>query len=221
MASLIKGMKNWFRQKKDDAANTLADPVRDGKFAIEDSKKQIAEFRHKVAGLLASNKGTEKRRNEAKEGVKKWTSIAKKAAEAGNKNHVGEAILKKQDIEKEVSTLNKQVKQNETVITTLRKQIDIAQNKIATAASNHSRLTAQLEGARVRKELAKASADFGDGNSPLSALDDLEKVVNTEECEAEALEDISGVNDTSLEDEYNSNSVSVDDEVEKLMASVK
>ena len=39
MASLIKAIKNMIRGKKDSVAQSLADPVNDGKFAIEDSER--------------------------------------------------------------------------------------------------------------------------------------------------------------------------------------
>ncbi len=43
MASLFKAIGNMFREKRDNAAKALADPVRDGKFAIEDSSVKCDE----------------------------------------------------------------------------------------------------------------------------------------------------------------------------------
>ena len=56
MASLLRSVSNWIRGKRDDAANKLKDPIRDGKFAIEDTEKQIAGFTQRVAALVAQNK---------------------------------------------------------------------------------------------------------------------------------------------------------------------
>ena len=49
MASLWKAFKNSWREKKDAAAEAMADPIRDGKYAIEDSKKKIAEIKTNIA----------------------------------------------------------------------------------------------------------------------------------------------------------------------------
>ena len=49
MASFIKAFSNMLRGVKDEVADKMADPVRDGKLAIEDSEKQIAKFTEQVA----------------------------------------------------------------------------------------------------------------------------------------------------------------------------
>ena len=97
---------------------------------------------------------------------------------------------------------------------------------MAGAESNLVRLNARLEGAKVRQELAKASSSFAGGDSPLAALDNLEKEVNTVETEAEAWEELSvdatEQSQQSLESKYGSaGSTAVDDEVARLMESAK
>lgn len=221
MASLLKNLSNWFRAKKDDAADKLADPVRDGKYAIEDSKTKIADFRTKIAKLVASTKQLEREKIATEADKKKWDGIAKKAAEAGNAEHVTEAVTKREAAKEAVTTKKTQIAKNKEIETQLRKQLQGAQNKIATAESNHSRLSAQLEGAKVRKELAAASSEFADGSSPLSALDNLQSAVDLAECDAEATEELAGVGTSSLDEVYSSTNSNVEDEVAKLMAAAQ
>lgn len=73
----------------------------------------------------------------------------------------------------------------------------------------------------MRSELAKATSDFNTGSSPLAALDNLEKAVESEEASAEAWEELVQVDEPGklLEEKYGSGSVSVDMELQKLMGS--
>jgi len=83
-----------------------------------------------------------------------------------------------------------------------------------------------MEGAKVRQELAKASSSFDSGASPLAALDNLEREVETLETEAEAWEELStdpaAEAQKSLEDKYgDAGTAEVNDEVAKLMAAAQ
>jgi phage shock protein A len=219
MASLFKAVRNFFREKKDDAAEALSDPVRDAKYDIQDSKKQIEEFERKVAQLMATNNQIKRKQSNAKEEVKKWTGLAQKAAEAGSESDVTTAITKKQAAANEATAYGKEIKANEKIIASLRSQLTRARAKIAKAESGQAQLAARLEGAKVRKELSNASSGFGDG--PLAALDDLEKAVDAAECEADAYDDLHDDAGEDLEEKYGSGDTNVDDEVAKLMASAK
>ena len=81
--SLFKAIRNIFISKKNEVADMLSDPIRDGKIAIEDSKKQIADFTKQIASIMAETKLLEKKRNDAQQNVDKWQSLAQKAASGG------------------------------------------------------------------------------------------------------------------------------------------
>ncbi len=223
MASIFKSISNWFRGKKDQAAEALSDPIRDGKFAIEDSEKRVRQFQSKVAKFIAVNKQLEREIDTQQREVDKWMTIAKKAAAAGDEADVTQAIEAKQRAEQVLQEKQKQYQRNEQIIEQLRKQVQTAIAKVAKAKSNYSQLVARHEGAQVRKELADAANDFG-SEGPLAELDDLQKAVDQEETEAEALEEMATVSagPTSLEEKYNTaSSSSVKDEVAILMAQAK
>jgi len=217
MASLVKAVGNWFRAKKDDAANKLADPVRDGKFAIEDSEKKIAVFTTQIAKLIAETKKLVKQKNAAEQEITKWLSIAKKAAAAGNENDARSALENKANAEAQVKSFNIEAAKNEQITKNLRNQLEKARKKVAKAKGDFVRLSARSEGAKVRKELAKATSNFNSGDSPLAALDDLSKSVDTDEAEAEAWEDLTGNPDDDLADKYDGASSEVEDELATLM----
>lgn len=225
MASLFKAISNVLRGAKDDLADKIADPVRDGKLAIADSEKQIGEFTTKIAKLVAENKRLIKQCDEAKEEVEKFSRIAQKAAKAGNEADVRSSLEMKTRSEERVTNLTAEIAKSEQLTNMLRDQLSKARAKVAQAKSNMTSLSARVEGAKIRTELAKASSEFNTGSSPLAALDDLEKSVQTQESEAEAWEEMVGAEQSGsaadLSSKYDVSSPDIDDEVAKLMAANK
>jgi phage shock protein A len=218
---LLKSLSRWFRGQKDQAARALADPIRDGKFAIEDSERKVREFQSKVARFMAVNKQVHREIESQRQQVEKWTNIARKAAAAGNEADVVQAVEAKQRAEQVLGEKQKQFDQNEVIVNQLRKQMQMALSKVAKAKANYAQLVARHEGAQVRKELAQAASNFGSGEGPLAELNDLQKAVDTEETEAEAYEELASTSTgpLSLEDKYGgSSSATVDAEVAALMA---
>ncbi len=221
MASLFKSISNWFRSKKDKAAKSLSDPIRDGKYAIEDSEQKIREFQTKVAKFMAVNKQLEREIDAQRREIDKWLNIARKAAAAGNQSDVAQAVEAKQRAEGVLEEKQKQFDKNEAILANLRRQVQIAIAKVAKARSNHAQLVARHQGAQVRKELAQAATEFGGGAGPLSELDDLQKAVDAEEAEAEAFEEMATTTagSSALEEKYSAGSTAtVNDEVARLMA---
>ena len=220
MASFWKALKNWFRGKKDKAAEAISDPIRDGKYAIEDSEDRIKMFQTKVAKFMAVQKQLEREISTREKEVEKFANIAVKAAKAGNREDVAQAVEAKQRAQAVLQEKQGQYAKNEEILKELRNQVQSAVAKIAKAKSNHAQLVARHEGAQVRKELAQAATQFG-GDGPLAELDDLQKAVDTEEAEAEAFEEmaVTAAGSSSLEEKYTAgNSSEVDDEVSRLMA---
>jgi len=203
-----------------ELAKKMSDPVRDSKIAIQDSEKLIGEFTARIAKLVAQNRSLQRERKEAEAEVAKFQGFAEKAASTGNVDDARQALERKMEAQKRLDFLSSEISRNEQLIGTLRDQLAKARAKVSSAKRNIVSLEARFEGAKVRKELAQASSEFNTGDSPLSALDDLEKAVNTEEVEAEAWEELTldEKSDQSLEEKYGSgSSVDVDAELAKLM----
>ena len=192
MASITRAIGNWFRSKRDSAANALGDPARDSKFAIEDSKAKVAEFTVKLAKLAAETHRLQRERDNTATEIAKWQRIAEKAVGESQVDDARAALKNKADATKRESTLADEITRNEEVTAKMRDQLNSARAKIAQAESNRVRLVARLEGAKVRQELAKARTEFNSDASPLAALDDLQRTVDGVESEAEAWEDIAG-----------------------------
>ncbi len=220
MSKLLKSIGSWLRGKDNELSKNLSDPVRAGKFAIEDSKKQVKEFTTKISQLIAANKRVQKEIESAMADVIKYQGFAEKAAQSGNEPDCREAIRLKSEAQQQVEFLTQETMKNQQIIDTLRTNLNSARAKISSAERNMISLSARKEGAKVRKELSMASSTFNINDGPLSKLNDLEKAVIEEETEAEAWDELSAETDAgvSLEEKYGTGvSPAVDDEVAKLM----
>ena len=216
--NIFSAINNWFRTKNMEAAQAMSDPVGEGKLAIADSQKQIAEFTSKIASLIAQTKLFERQLNDSRGDVTKYTNVAAAALRAGNEKDARDAISLKQKAEQQASTVQAQLDANNTLVTKLRDQLNTARLKVANARSNITQLEARSSAAKIRTDLAKASTQFSNQGG-LAALDNLEHAVNKQETEAEAYEELAvdaGPAGQSLVDKYSIGEGSVEDELARM-----
>lgn len=222
MAGFWKSLKNMARAKKDEAAEAMADPIRDGKYAIEDSKKKLADIQMNIAKYSASIKKNQRQLDEELAGVKKWSNLAKKAAEAGNEENVRKCITEKTQAQGRADNLKKMIKTDENYLNQMKSQWQKNNAKVGQAESNHAQLAVRKQMAEARKEFAKGAQGLNSDNC-FAELDKLADSVEADECEAEALEEMAPSDDLAdMEAEYGaSGEGAVDDEVAKMMAAAK
>ncbi len=219
MGSLWKSVKNTFRQKKDEAAKKLEDPIRDGKYAIEDSKKKLGEIQSTIAKYSASIKKNQRQLDTELADIKKWGNMAKKAAGAKNEENVRKCITEKAQAQSRADNLKKNIKNDEAYLAKMKSDWQKHNNKVSQAESNHSQLAVRKQMAEARKELAKGAQGLNSDNC-FAELDKLNDSVEADECEAEALEEMAPTDSLAdMEAEYGaSGDGAVDDEVAKMMA---
>ena len=222
MGRLWKSLQNTWRKKKEDAAEALSDPVRDGKFAIEDSKKKLAEINGTIAKYSASIKKNERQLATETADIKKWGSLAKKAAEAGNEENVRKCITEKAQAQSRADNLKKQIKSDLAYKNKMKSDWQKKNNEVSQAESNHAQLAVRKQMAEARKEFAKGTQGL-DSDSCFAEMQKLNDIVESDECEAEALEEMAPTDTLAdMEAEYGSTGDSaVDDEVAKMMAAAK
>ena len=168
----------------------------------------------------------ERERADALAEAQKFQTFAERAAADENEDDVRTALEHRAEAEQRLGTLESEIDNTGQLIAQLRAQLNRSRAKVAGAESNLVRMSARMEGAKVRQELAKASSSFDTGDSPLAALDNLEREVETLETEAEAWEELAldpaAEGQKSLEDKYgDTGTVEVNDEVAKLMAAAQ
>jgi phage shock protein A len=219
MGKFWKAIKNTVRKHKDDAAEKLADPVRDGKYAIEDAKKKLAEINSTMAKYSASIKKNERKLDTELADIKKYGNLAKKAAAAGNEENVLKCITEKTQAQARADNLKKQIKTDLVYKNKMKNDWQKKNNEVSAAESNHAQLAVRKKMAEARKEFSKGTQGL-DSDSCFAEMNKLNDLVEADECEAEALEEMAP-SDTlaDMEAEYGAaGDGAVADEVAKMMA---
>jgi len=214
---LPRALWNKVRTADARAAKAIINPVEDAELAISDSQKLINNFREKTRDAIQSNRRLERRLAGARAEVTKYDHIAELAMRQGNDNDAREALRKKLNAQRQVDTLAAEIDQNNAVIERERGELKRVDNRIDDARVDKAILAVRFEGAKVRVGLAESRAGLN-GSSPLANLDNLREAVESEECKAEATEEIAGSSE-SLEEKYQPVG-DVDAEFAKLKAKI-
>lgn len=220
LKNLFKSIGNWWNTTTDKAADALKDPLEDHKLNIKAGEAKLETFRTRIAQLMASTAGLNRKLGQEQAESTKFDNIAKAAAEKGNADDVREAVTLKQKADGEIAELNSQIALNNTQVERLRALLNDGQGKLEKAKTDIVALAARLDGAHIREDMAKAESEFlGDGG--LSSLADLRKMVEHQEDVADAQTTLSATPESTsekrLEDAYVTPQT-LDAEVEKYMA---
>ncbi len=199
-----KAIRNSFRERKENAAKAMSDPVRDEKFDIADKKKQISEFTSSLALLCAETKKIEQDIAEASGQKTKFDKYAKSAAakvKAGDTAKDWTALLNQAAGQVSrfggiVETKREQLDRQKTTEAALRKQLDSARNQIAMREQNLASNAARLKSASITKQLHSAAAGLMDDSG---GPDPLDEQVRQAEAESAAVTDLASTPDSELE----------------------
>jgi len=217
--SLFKNLQNRFRKVADEVAESVKDDEANATYAIEDAEKKIAEIKGKLAKVVSDRITSRKKVDSKQKEVEKWLSVAKSAKASGNIEDARQALEQKNKISRELQALEAGLLEIETGEKNMRDILNKYETKVARAKSNKTVLSARANTAKMRKELAASAAGI-DGDSVLSALDELEDDVNEDEAMASAYEEMASTSNATenLADKYADSVVdsNIDDELEKL-----
>lgn len=181
-------IKNFFRASRDEAAKKIADPIRDGKYAIKDSEDELNKKRSSLAHYVAENKSLLRKMEAQKANVDKYTRLIELAKSRGNDKDVDELTRSLLSAKSLAVTLKKEYDKNEELIKVFKAQLDAAQQKIDNAENSFNQLSIRLKSVELREELS--SSDFTDVVTPFTMLEDLAKTVEQKENLAAAKEEL-------------------------------
>lgn len=210
----------WRRSREADHKAAQAIDVADSEAnrqALEDARKEIAQFENNIVKLVGSRKLKEKRIPVLQAEIQKFDGFARKAGASNDQEGLRQAVTKLQSFKTELVTLQSEITKDATEEAKYRKQLDTARDLIARSQQKTQMLQVKEDSARIRKSMAQAT--IGSGNSALSRLGEWEKKVNQAEAEAEASEEIAADSASSVEASLEEKYGSGDADIEALMAS--
>lgn len=221
LSKFIKAIINRFRSLLGKAADTMNDPVANADLAIHDSINYINDFRNKIATAMAEIKNLEKKATEAQQKAENYKVVAQKAASDGKEDVARQALTKSLSFSKEAAALNSEKKNLDSIVVTLRAQLEQAEKQIEKAKSSKTILETRQIGNEVREGLANLQNEYGDKSNPLARLNELEEHVNKEAGRLDALEELSGSNDGLAQYEASLGDAEVEAQLAELMSKSK
>jgi phage shock protein A len=153
--------------------------------AIQAKATKINSFEKKIADLVARQRELEENVAAANHETNKWTHICEVAVETGTESNVYEAASKKLEAQQKLDRLTEESRKIKKIIEGLKEQLRFANDKIDYATATHANLTARMESAKIREDLA------GGDTGPITEMDKLEEETYAAEGRAEAVEEIS------------------------------
>jgi len=197
---LLKAIGGWFKRKDREAAKALADPVSDSEIAIEEAQKQIGVITQAIAKYMAERRKIEAAIPGYKENIKKYNAAAEKAVDAGKDDLAEKALETVEQNENLLADAEKRMKIMDTDIAKMRNKLEKHKKLVRDAGINQKKLVAQHEMNQARGKLQKASAAFDKKSDSFGALSQLEDMVQTQEAEMDAMDELTTDASEELDD---------------------
>jgi phage shock protein A len=191
---LFKRMSDIISANLNDMAEQYEDPEKMLKQAVYEMESSIDEARRNVARSMASEKVVAKELAENQRHATQWQSRAEAAVGAGDDQLARKALSRKQEYEKIVAALADQHVAAVEASTTLRRQLDGMQAKLAEAKRRLGTLSARQKAANVRAKMALGTIDPQLNEDAFAKFDRMREKVEMAEAEAEALRELAGDN---------------------------
>jgi phage shock protein A len=189
---LFKRVSDIISANLNDMVEKYEDPEKMLKQAIVEMESSIKEARHNVARAMASEKLVAKAMAENERQAAQWASRAEAAIEADDDAMARKALGRKQEYQKIAAALADQHAAAIAASTTLRRQLDAMQAKLADAKRRLGSLGARKKAANVRAKMAIESIDPQLSADAFARFDRMRERVELAEAEAEALRELSG-----------------------------
>lgn len=186
-----------FQRMDEAAAEKIRDKNADRKDAIEDSKTALKELKNAIAESMANVTKLEREKNNHKNNITKYNSLAENAMREGNENDATEFLNKVVESEQKLKTVTDDIKKDKAIIADNRKKLESFTDKIKDAETSIIRLHSREKAAKTRRTLL----ELGQSDA-FSALDDINNDICEEEDKVTAMEELSVDPDQALEDKY-------------------
>ena len=173
---------------------------------IEDKNAKIKVFESKIADVERKRKQLTESVQLAEQAVTKWESIKDAAVKIGNETYIRDAVTQHLEAKQKYDNMLDELSSMNKLMAGLKEQLRFAHDKVDCSEARAINLTARLETAKIRADLA---------DEPVK-LTDLEDKTVEAEAKAEANEEISAYQQDFLKKNVVSH-LDVEAEVKRLM----
>jgi len=194
------------KKAEDNFSNKHSDNIMTG--AIEKRKRQITDWEESLADLMASQKGIQRKKDEAQKEAGKYAKLMERAKSNEDLDSARTAFNAKKKAEDEVKKCASMITGNQSEIERTQNELDNAREEVDEVESNKQLYSTQMKTAKMRQALKTANSK----DNPLSQIKTMQEQTMTEMDKADAREELENRKDPlgNLESKYGN----ADDEAE-------
>lgn len=192
---VIKGNLNQMISRAEDPEKMLNQ-------LITDMNQQLKESKNSVAAAIVDEKRLERLTRSAQAEADKYEEQARAFVNAGKDPQAKEALLRKQEAEKQAAQYREQWEAQHGSVEKLKQALRQLQQKIDEAQRKKNLLIARSKRADAQRKIQKTISSF-DSNSAFETFDRMAKEIEEKEIRNEAMEELEATKTTdSLEEEF-------------------
>jgi phage shock protein A len=189
--NLLKRLVNALRGKADSVLDQLEDPEEQLSVFVEDMNEQVQSLQQSVAAALADEKRLKMQIEDQLTKAAEWESRAILALQDGNEDLAREALLKKDDLEKQSLGFHKRWDAQKEATEKLKISLQAAKQRVSDAKTKYTLLVAQYKAAATKKKLQETLSSSS-AESPTAVIERLTDKIRRIEAETEADLEVSG-----------------------------
>lgn len=219
--SIFSRVSDIFKANINDLLDKAEDPEKMIKQMVIEMEEAVGKATNSVGISVANEKRLEKIYQQNLALTEEWQNKAVLAVQSNRDDLAKLALEKKNSYQKAASDLLPTYEQAKAASTQLRGQLSELKKKLDEARIRRDTLIARYKAAKAKEEIA--SSISGIGGDAFSNFDRFEKKVEDKEAQADAMVEITGDTNLSLEKEFEAlkTTSNVDSELEVLKASMK
>ncbi len=164
-------------------------------------QEQLIESKKSVASAIADEKKLERQMNQNLALAAEWENKAKLAVRAGKDDLAKEALLRKQEYQRLGEQYREQWQAQHDSVEKLKQALRQLQQKIEEAQRKKNLLIARAKRADAQKRIQETITGMKN-TSAFEAFDQMSSRVERIEAEAEAMQELGGIEDRSVEKEF-------------------
>jgi len=193
---VLKGNLNQMISRAEDPEKMLNQ-------LITEMSQQLKESKNSVASAIVDEKRLERLTKSAYAEVQRYDDQARSFVKAGKDPQAKEALLRKQEAEKQAAQYRDQWEAQHESVDKLKLALRQLQQKIDEAQRKKNLLIARSKRADAQRKIQETISSF-DNNSAFETFDRMAKEIEEKEMRNEALEELSNtqVPSDSLEEEF-------------------
>ena len=217
------GILTRFKDIMSANINALLDKCEDPAKMIDEYMRQVteqlAEVKAETAGVMAEEKRTKRLVDENNENITKYDGLARKALSAGNENDAKVFLEKKQEYVKNGIELQKAYEVAHENATKMREMHDKLTNDVKELEQRRQNVKSKVAVAKTQEKLNKVASSMNDASDSMKAFEKMEQKADAMLDRANSMAELEAQSADEVEDlekKYNSVSISVEDELQKM-----